>query len=164
MSFFHFMVWYLCIGAVLAVCGGYQLLGHHYALEPGVTLPGVGLLDLHTERGEGRLIGNVAIEVDGRTLLGAEALAAKGLIVTGPKVGSRVLPQDVWNKLNYSWAIFFVVMGVINIWVAYQYDLDTWVTFKLFGGMGLMFVFVLAQALYLSRYMKDTEDTKGPQA
>jgi hypothetical protein len=46
----------------------------------------------------------------------------------------------------------------------YNFDTDTWVTFKLFGGMGLMFVFVLAQALYLSRYMKDTEDTKGPQA
>jgi lipid II isoglutaminyl synthase (glutamine-hydrolysing) len=49
---------------ILAVCGGYQLLGHSYQLGEE-TLPGVGLVDLHTVRGEGRrLIGNVAIEVE----------------------------------------------------------------------------------------------------
>jgi lipid II isoglutaminyl synthase (glutamine-hydrolysing) len=48
---------------VLGVCGGYQLLGHHYQLGEQ-TLPGVGLLDTRTVRGQGRrLIGNVAIEV-----------------------------------------------------------------------------------------------------
>jgi lipid II isoglutaminyl synthase (glutamine-hydrolysing) len=73
---------------VLAVCGGYQLLGHSYALGDE-ELPGVGLVDLHTVREAGpRLIGNVAIEVDldgapavlagfenhgGRTYLGGEA-------------------------------------------------------------------------------------------
>ena len=50
--------------AILAVCGGYQLLGHSYELG-AETLPGVGLVDLHTVRSEGpRLIGNVAIEVE----------------------------------------------------------------------------------------------------
>ena len=48
---------------VLAVCGGYQLLGHHYELGEE-RIPGVGLVDLHTVREDGpRLIGNVAIEV-----------------------------------------------------------------------------------------------------
>jgi hypothetical protein len=48
---------------VLAVCGGYQLLGHHYELDDQ-RIPGVGLVDLHTVRARGpRLIGNVAIEV-----------------------------------------------------------------------------------------------------
>jgi lipid II isoglutaminyl synthase (glutamine-hydrolysing) len=46
------------------VCGGYQLLGHSYQLGEE-TLPGVGLVDLHTVRADGpRLIGNVAIEVE----------------------------------------------------------------------------------------------------
>jgi lipid II isoglutaminyl synthase (glutamine-hydrolysing) len=50
--------------ALLAVCGGYQLLGHSYELG-AETLPGAGLVDLRTVRGDGpRLIGNVAIEVD----------------------------------------------------------------------------------------------------
>ena len=49
---------------ILAVCGGYQLLGHSYELD-SETLPGVGLVDLVTVRSEGpRLIGNVAIEVE----------------------------------------------------------------------------------------------------
>jgi intracellular septation protein len=42
---------------------------------------------------------------------------------------------------------------VLNLWVAYHFDTDTWVSFKLFGGMGLMLVFVVGQALYLSRHM-----------
>ena len=51
-------------GVVLAVCGGYQLLGHSYELD-GEELPGVGLVDLHTVREPGpRLIGNCAIEAD----------------------------------------------------------------------------------------------------
>jgi lipid II isoglutaminyl synthase (glutamine-hydrolysing) len=51
-------------GVILAVCGGYQLLGHSYELGEE-TLPGVGLVDLRTVRAEGpRLIGNVAIEVE----------------------------------------------------------------------------------------------------
>jgi lipid II isoglutaminyl synthase (glutamine-hydrolysing) len=49
---------------ILAVCGGYQLLGHSYQLGEE-TLPGLGLVDLETVRAEGpRLIGNVAIEVE----------------------------------------------------------------------------------------------------
>jgi CobQ-like glutamine amidotransferase family enzyme len=51
-------------GVILAVCGGYQLLGHSYQLGEE-TLPGAGLVDLHTVRAQGpRLIGNVAIEVE----------------------------------------------------------------------------------------------------
>ena len=51
--------------AVLAVCGGYQLLGRSYALSETESLPGLGLVDLETVREPGpRLIGNVVIEVD----------------------------------------------------------------------------------------------------
>ena len=53
-----------------------------------------------------------------------------------------------------AWAAFFAVMGVINLWVAYHYDTDTWVNFKLFGGLGLMVLFVLGQAVYLSRHIQ----------
>nr|MBP9785937.1 septation protein IspZ [Giesbergeria sp.] len=48
-------------------------------------------------------------------------------------------------------------------WVAFNFDTDTWVNFKLFGGLGLMLAFVLAQAVFLSRYVKDTEPEKDPQ-
>jgi len=73
------------------------------------------------------------------------------------------LPDAVWRTLNWSWAGFFAAMGLLNLWVAYNFDTDTWVNFKLFGGMGLMVVFVVAQALYLSRHIKETDDTTGAQ-
>lgn len=65
------------------------------------------------------------------------------------------LPEPAWRTMNWSWTAFFAVMGVLNLWVAYNYDTDTWVNFKLFGGMGLMLVFVLGQAVYLGRHMKE---------
>lgn len=67
------------------------------------------------------------------------------------------LPSEVWNKLNVAWIIFFAVMGSLNLLVAFNFSEATWVNFKLFGIMGLMLIFVLGQAAFLSRYIKDEE-------
>ena len=67
------------------------------------------------------------------------------------------LPDHAWRTMNWSWTAFFAVMGALNLWVAFNFDTDTWVNFKLFGGMGLMIVFVIAQAIYLSRHVKEEE-------
>ena len=73
-------------------------------------------------------------------------------------MGSQMdLPDNAWRVVNWSWAGFFAAMGVLNLWVAFNFDLDTWVNFKMFGGMGLMVLFVIVQALYLSKYMKSDE-------
>ena len=65
------------------------------------------------------------------------------------------LPDPVWARLNLSWVGFFVFMGAANLWVAYTFSTDLWVNFKLFGGMGLMLLFVVAQALFLARYVEE---------
>ena len=65
------------------------------------------------------------------------------------------LPEPVWSRLNLSWVAFFVFMGAANLYVAYNYSTDLWVNFKLFGGMGLMLLFVLLQAFFLARYMEE---------
>jgi intracellular septation protein len=65
------------------------------------------------------------------------------------------LPARVWHRLNFAWVAFFAAMGLLNLWVAYSFSTDVWVDFKLFGGIGLMLLFTLAQGLYLSRYLKD---------
>jgi CobQ-like glutamine amidotransferase family enzyme len=80
---------------VLAVCGGYQLLGHHYELS-GEQLPGVGLVDLRTVREEGpRLIGNCAIEADlgtgPRVIAGFENHGGRTYLGPGEKPLGRVL-------------------------------------------------------------------------
>jgi intracellular septation protein len=64
------------------------------------------------------------------------------------------LPDAAWRVANWSWIAFFTFMGVLNLWVAFNFSTDAWVNFKLFGGMGLMILFVFGQALYLGRHMK----------
>ena len=74
------------------------------------------------------------------------------------------LPSGVWQRLNFAWIAFFALMGLLNLYVAYSYDTATWVNFKLFGGMGLMLVFTLAQGVYLTRHIKpDDADDKPPK-
>ena len=64
-----------------------------------------------------------------------------------------VLPEPLWRKLNWSWAGFFAVMGVLNLYVADNYPTDTWVDFKLFGTTGLMILFVIGQGVVLARHV-----------
>ena len=47
---------------VLAICGGYQLLGHYFLTHTGEKLPGIGVLDVHTVGGDRRLIGNIVVD------------------------------------------------------------------------------------------------------
>ncbi len=77
--------------------------------------------------------------------------------------GQLQLPDHAWRTLNWSWSAFFAVMGVLNLWIAYRFDTDTWVNFKMFGGLGLMLLFVLGQAMYMSRFLQDnTPSTQEP--
>lgn len=65
------------------------------------------------------------------------------------------LPSIIWNKLNLSWTGFFLFMGCINLYVAFSFSVDIWVTFKLFGATGLMLVFMILQVMMLGKYLKD---------
>jgi intracellular septation protein len=69
--------------------------------------------------------------------------------------GQLQMPGAAWAKLAWSWVGFFVVMGGLNLFVAYSFSTDTWVNFKLFGGIGLMLLFVLGQAFFLARYVEE---------
>ena len=70
------------------------------------------------------------------------------------------LPDHAWRVLLHCWAVFFTGIGFLNLWVADNFDTDTWVSFKLFGGLGLMLVFVVLQGIYMSRFIQeDKEET-----
>lgn len=97
----------------------------------------------------------------GGALLIGQLLFRKNLLRS--VMGAQLqLPDAIWLRLNWAWTAFFAAMGALNIWVAYSFDTDTWVNFKLFGGMGLMLAFVIAQAIYMSRYLP--QDDKGQAA
>lgn len=78
-------------------------------------------------------------------------------------MGSQLkLPELIYSRLSYAWAAFFVLMGILNLWVAFSFTTDVWVNFKLFGTLGATIVFVIAQSLYLARYMEtgNTDETQ----
>lgn len=80
-------------------------------------------------------------------------------------LGSQLaLPAAIWRRFNLSWGIFFLFMGALNLYVAFYFALDhdaawrreMWVNFKVFGSLGLTFLFTLAHIPFLSKYL-DTE-------
>lgn len=84
-------------------------------------------------------------------LLGSQWLYKKNLI-RAMLDKHMSLPGNVWCSLNISWATFFSLMGVLNLYVAYHFSTDTWVNFKLFGSLIIMLLFIIGQSLVLSRY------------
>ena len=64
------------------------------------------------------------------------------------------LPKHAWKTLNISWGSFFAFVGFLNLYVIYNYDTDTWVNFKLFGILGITFIFVVLQSIFMTKYIK----------
>lgn len=69
------------------------------------------------------------------------------------------LPMRIWYQLNLSWALFFTAMGIINLYVVYHFDTNTWVNFKLFGTLGLTLIFIVIQGFYMAKYFKQPDNT-----
>ena len=89
-------------------------------------------------------------------LLGAQLLMRKNLIRS--LMGKQMsLPDPEWDKLNLAWSTFFAAMGALNLYIAFNFPLELWVNFKMFGFIALMIAFVIAQTVYLSRYLKEPE-------
>lgn len=82
--------------------------------------------------------------------------------------GQIKLPDAIWLRLNLSWVGFFILSGFANLYVAFYYAteldektrMDFWVDFKLFGLMGLTLIFVIAQAVYLTRHIEEDNTTE----
>jgi intracellular septation protein len=65
---------------------------------------------------------------------------------------------NIWLRLNLMWISFFILMGVINLYVAFNFNTDTWVYFKLFGMMGLTVIFIIVQSIYLAQHIVVVEE------
>jgi intracellular septation protein len=99
----------------------------------------------------------------GAAFLGSQFIGSKTIIER--MMGHAIeLPAAIWTRLNLAWTVFFIALGIINLYVAFNFDTDTWVDFKLFGMLGLTIVFVLAQAVNLTRQMKtDSGQESSPE-
>ncbi|CAM4313414.1 septation protein A [Bordetella tumbae] len=91
----------------------------------------------------------------GGALLGSRFLFGRNLMRR--LLGAQIeLSDTAWDKLNLSWALFFLAAGAINLYVAFSghFTESQWVNFKVFGLMGLLLVFVIGQSLWLSKHMQ----------
>jgi len=70
------------------------------------------------------------------------------------------LPENAWQTLLKGWTVFFAVVGILNLIVAYTCSTDVWVNFKLFGLMGLTLIFTVGVGFYISRFISDS-DSEG---
>jgi intracellular septation protein len=88
-------------------------------------------------------------------LMGARLFSGRNLMrrLMGDKIA---LPDRAWNRLNDSWAGFFVASGALNLYVAFsgRFTEAQWVNFKVFGLMVLLLLFVVAQSLWLGRHIQ----------
>ena len=92
-------------------------------------------------------------------LLGGKLLFGRNLLkaVMGKQL---VVPEPIWDKLNLTWAGFFAIMGMVNLYFAFGgFSDETWVNFKLFGAFGLMLLFVILQGLWLHKYIEQKEES-----
>jgi intracellular septation protein len=87
-------------------------------------------------------------------VLAGSALARRNLIRA--LLGAQMkLPDALWGRLNWTWVGFFAFMGAANLYVAFNYSEKIWASFKLFGGIGLMLLFVIGQSLVLAKYVEE---------
>lgn len=70
---------------------------------------------------------------------------------------SLSLPEKVWTNLNLSWAAFFAFCAILNLYVAFNFEQETWINFKVFGLTGLMIIFSISSIFALYKYLPKEE-------
>ncbi|MDR3088140.1 MAG: septation protein A [Azoarcus sp.] len=86
-------------------------------------------------------------------LLGSNLFFHRNLIRRVLEIQKIHLPDPIWSRLNLAWALFFLTIGALNLVVANNFSVDTWMYFKGGGCPALIFVFALAQGFYLSKHL-----------
>jgi intracellular septation protein len=91
--------------------------------------------------------------------LGSQFVGAKKTITERLMSQAIQAPQAVWQRVNWAWVVFFIGIGVLNLVIVYGFSEAVWVNFKLFGVLGLTFLFIIAQVLYLQKYATPTSES-----
>lgn len=90
--------------------------------------------------------------------LGSQWIGEKTIVERMLGTAAKLNPSQ-WIRLNHIWVVFFIFVGAVNIYVAYNFSEAFWVKFKLFGMLGLTFVFVLIQSIWLTRVAESASST-----
>ena len=91
----------------------------------------------------------MALAFGGSQFIGGKNLMERAL-------GSQIqLPKPVWGRLNLLWIFNFTVVGALNLFVAYNYSEETWVSYKLYSAIGFTLALTILTALLISPYLKE---------
>ncbi|MCB1686359.1 MAG: inner membrane-spanning protein YciB [Pseudomonadales bacterium] len=96
-------------------------------------------------------------------LLGSHFLGRRNLMQR--MLGTQLsLIDAVWVRLNFGWALGFFIAGALNLFVAYNFSMEVWVSYKLIGGFALTFSYIVITMIYLGRkgYLKEPAQTPQP--
>ena len=85
--------------------------------------------------------------------------AVEGFLTQTPHLKLN-MPDNHWAPLCLIWSAYLALLGVINLYVAFNYEEETWVTFKLVGFSIMNLVFFVSQFLYLSKFISEVETNK----
>jgi intracellular septation protein len=93
-------------------------------------------------------------------LLGSSLIFKKNLIKKAMSEQIKLKPEFTdkhWQKLNLSWIAFFLFMGCLNLYISQKFDSEIWTNFKL-SSIGILFAFILAQGLWLGKFLIEQKD------
>lgn len=96
--------------------------------------------------------------VAGSVFLGSQFIGEKPVVERLFATVGR-MPRDKWQYLNMAWVLFFAISGVINLYVAFNFEEATWVKFKVLGFTGLTFAFIVLQMIWLMRHLEETGES-----
>lgn len=96
-------------------------------------------------------------------LLGSRLILQRNIMQA--LMGSQInMPAAIWDRLNASWAGFFLIAGLLNLYVAFSghFNESQWVNFKVFGLLALLILFVIGQSVWLGKHMAQDAEVTGP--
>ncbi|PSV33182.1 MULTISPECIES: septation protein A [unclassified Photobacterium] len=70
------------------------------------------------------------------------------------------LPESIWLRINLAWSVFFVVCAIVNIYIAFNFPLDIWVDFKVFGLLALTLLFTFLTGGYIYRHLPKSDNNQ----
>ncbi len=92
----------------------------------------------------------------GLVFLGSQFIGEKNLIAR--TLGSQLqVPYNVWTRLNYVWSGYFFLVGALNLYVAYQYSEEFWVSYKLYSALGFTVALSLVTVAMLAPHLKEED-------
>ncbi len=169
---YHQRDMYFATGVVMIACAiqtfGWRLFAgefdRNHVLAVLLVLPFGGLTLLLRDPMFIKWNGTIELWVLAIGLVGSQFIGDRPLIQRMLGAGGLELPEDLWRRLNAIWAAFFFACGALNLYVAYNFEEETWVNFRLFGLTGLSIGFVFVNFVWIMRNAPPIENEEDGQA